>query len=54
MGFSLAGCGSGSGTTVRQLPNIPIHATYRNKDGLKVGYDSKGGLDVEVDQRSGK
>ena len=51
LGFSLAGCGSGSGPATQQLPPIPIHATYHH-GGTTVGYDSKGGL--TIDQESGK
>lgn len=48
VGFSLPAC---SPTGSAEMP--PIHATYK-KDGLAVGYSSKGGLVIVVDEASGK
>lgn len=47
-GCLLPSCSSPGGA---DMP--PIHATYR-KDGVTVGYSSKAGLSVDVDQTSGK
>lgn len=43
MGFGLPACSAGD-------PQIPIRASY-HQNGITVGYSSKGGLAVEVDQR---
>jgi hypothetical protein len=48
IGFSLPACSSPGGGAIP-----PINATYR-KDGVTLGYSSKGGLSVDVDQTSGK
>ena len=46
--LSLPSCSSPAGA---DMP--PIHATYR-KDGVTLGYSSKAGLSVDVDQTSRK
>ena len=50
VGISLPACSSAQMDAAGQ---VPIRATYQ-RDGVTLGYSSKGGLMLDVDQSSGK
>ena len=50
VGISLPACSSAQMGAAKQ---VPIRATFQ-RDGVTLGYSSKGGLMLDVDQTSGK